>query len=35
VRFLLVLVAMVCLAGFRGRMRAMITGRVHADEAEP
>jgi thiosulfate reductase cytochrome b subunit len=26
--FLLVHVAMVCLAGFRGRMRAMITGRI-------
>jgi thiosulfate reductase cytochrome b subunit len=32
--FLLVHVAMVCLAGFRNRMRAMITGRAATDDME-
>jgi thiosulfate reductase cytochrome b subunit len=30
--FLLVHVMMICLAGFRNRMRAMITGRVGTDK---
>ena len=35
VLFLLVHIVMVCLAGFRNRMRAMITGRVSAEKEHP
>ena len=32
--FLLVHIVMICLAGFRNRMRAMITGRVGTDKED-
>ena len=35
VLFLLVHIVMVCLAGFRNRMRAMITGRAGAQKEHP
>jgi thiosulfate reductase cytochrome b subunit len=35
VLFLVVHVVMVCVAGFRSRMRAMITGRLDAPKERP